>query len=678
MASQGSWPGMHGRTMISTGLADLDSVLGGGLPLGSVLLLLQDAWTPHASTLLKYFAAEGVACQQKPTAPGRAEKEQQKAEDAAAEGTSSSSSPSLSSARLPSGGSAFRRSKPAASLTPSLERADADLMGHPKPARRMPESSSAEPLIQQLGDQTLPSSPSPMAPRLDQGSTASGRGASAALPELRAPDLGARPPATVPGVMSKAEAGAMATGGKGVPGARSGGHSPQLPGHLQQAAPSGTSPALKPKPKSLRAGEHCHHFDLTQSMPPDQTTAARVEYRAFSGPAALNDLAADIAAAIFHSHTPASQQQQQQQQQQPGAPAPPDPQPQHAATHEPLTGVMHTAGHAAEPGQKQQRAQEHHKHQQGLQSQQQAGPDSLPDIQAAHGIRSLAAGRGVGAPNQPFAQHPSAAVDAPLSSGSSDHAAMPRHSAAHAEAETLYEGLMHSGPPVPGSPLEDDAQQSKPQDQVECVLQDLKSLLQQRLEKSLPAQHAVSAISHFVPVDDQSSQDQIMRLVAESFGGPAWELASTAGTNSARSLVQCVMAVKQIVRQSKTAAMISFPAEVYSSSAAMRLQHLCDAVIALEAVAEDSSVVKLAPDPASCVALLHVRKLPGLNTFARPTPSVPLYLVRHKRRRLAIEAVEVDPDAEAALAAASGAPSGGPAAALACGGPAGAPKAFDF
>lgn len=37
---------------------------------------------------------------------------------------------------------------------------------------------------------------------------------------------------------------------------------------------------------------------------------------------------------------------------------------------------------------------------------------------------------------------------------------------------------------------------------------------------------------------------------------------------------------------------------------AVRLQHLCDAVIALEAVAEDSGVVKLAPDPARSVVLV--------------------------------------------------------------------------
>jgi elongator complex protein 4 len=53
---------VHSQTLISTGLADLDRILGGGLPLGAVLLLLEDAYCPHGSTLLKYFAAEGVAC----------------------------------------------------------------------------------------------------------------------------------------------------------------------------------------------------------------------------------------------------------------------------------------------------------------------------------------------------------------------------------------------------------------------------------------------------------------------------------------------------------------------------------------------------------------------------------------------------------------------------------------
>ena len=58
----GTRAGLHSQTLISTGLADLDRILGGGLPLGSVLLLLGDAFTPHCSTLLRYFVAEGVAC----------------------------------------------------------------------------------------------------------------------------------------------------------------------------------------------------------------------------------------------------------------------------------------------------------------------------------------------------------------------------------------------------------------------------------------------------------------------------------------------------------------------------------------------------------------------------------------------------------------------------------------
>lgn len=46
---------------MSTGLADFDKLLGGGLPLGTVTLLLEDSFTQHHTTLLKYFLAEGAA-----------------------------------------------------------------------------------------------------------------------------------------------------------------------------------------------------------------------------------------------------------------------------------------------------------------------------------------------------------------------------------------------------------------------------------------------------------------------------------------------------------------------------------------------------------------------------------------------------------------------------------------
>ena len=78
----------------------------------------------------------------------------------------------------------------------------------------------------------------------------------------------------------------------------------------------------------------------------------------------------------------------------------------------------------------------------------------------------------------------------------------------------------------------------------------------------------------------------------------------------------------------------------------------------------------------SCCGLLHVRKLPGLGAFARPAPEAPLLLLRHRRTRLAIEELQIDPDAEAAEAAASGARA--PSAGLCGGGPLGAASALDF
>ena len=64
-ADPGTRPGLHGQTLVSSGHPDLDRLLGGGLPLGGLLLLLEgDAWGAgrHADTLLRYFLAEGAAC----------------------------------------------------------------------------------------------------------------------------------------------------------------------------------------------------------------------------------------------------------------------------------------------------------------------------------------------------------------------------------------------------------------------------------------------------------------------------------------------------------------------------------------------------------------------------------------------------------------------------------------
>lgn len=46
--------------LISLGLAPLDDLLGGGVPLSSVVLLCQDHPTQYADLLLKFFVAQGL------------------------------------------------------------------------------------------------------------------------------------------------------------------------------------------------------------------------------------------------------------------------------------------------------------------------------------------------------------------------------------------------------------------------------------------------------------------------------------------------------------------------------------------------------------------------------------------------------------------------------------------
>jgi hypothetical protein len=51
------WPG--GLYLTSVGLSDLDTILGGGQPLGTAILLEEDRWTRDlAISLVKYWCAE--------------------------------------------------------------------------------------------------------------------------------------------------------------------------------------------------------------------------------------------------------------------------------------------------------------------------------------------------------------------------------------------------------------------------------------------------------------------------------------------------------------------------------------------------------------------------------------------------------------------------------------------
>jgi elongator complex protein 4 len=48
-----------GQLVVSSGVSSFDDVVGGGFPLGSVVLIKQDRGTSYANLLLRYFTAQG-------------------------------------------------------------------------------------------------------------------------------------------------------------------------------------------------------------------------------------------------------------------------------------------------------------------------------------------------------------------------------------------------------------------------------------------------------------------------------------------------------------------------------------------------------------------------------------------------------------------------------------------
>ncbi|KTG37015.1 hypothetical protein cypCar_00040618, partial [Cyprinus carpio] len=52
----------NGQLLVSSGVSSLDYVIGGGLAVGTLLLVEEDCYDSYSRMLLKYFLAEGVVC----------------------------------------------------------------------------------------------------------------------------------------------------------------------------------------------------------------------------------------------------------------------------------------------------------------------------------------------------------------------------------------------------------------------------------------------------------------------------------------------------------------------------------------------------------------------------------------------------------------------------------------
>eukprot|EP01023_Acetabularia_acetabulum_P047571 TRINITY_DN5015_c0_g1_i1.p1 TRINITY_DN5015_c0_g1~~TRINITY_DN5015_c0_g1_i1.p1 ORF type:complete len:368 (-),score=52.05 TRINITY_DN5015_c0_g1_i1:529-1632(-) len=136
-------------------------------------------------------------------------------------------------------------------------------------------------------------------------------------------------------------------------------------------------------------------------------------------------------------------------------------------------------------------------------------------------------------------------------------------------------------------------------------------------------------VNSVADVKDMRNPLSIGRIIVSSLGnsmGPA---------TTEPQILKFFLLLRSVVRGSRCSALVTCPAALFSPTTQFRIQHLVDKIIELMPLEDNSLVFKLSPDQQSCVGLM---KMVGLRDQ--------FYVLRQRRRRLRIEQVEIDPDAE--------------------------------
>ena len=131
------------------------------------------------------------------------------------------------------------------------------------------------------------------------------------------------------------------------------------------------------------------------------------------------------------------------------------------------------------------------------------------------------------------------------------------------------------------------------------------------------------------------------RLVIPALGDATWNI-------EADAIINALMFVRSFIQQEpRISVMVSIPLRAMRPSDAMRIMYVGDACFSLAAVEDTSSLATLSADSKSVSGAMEIIRLPTFGSTRSPLPDVRSYVVRNKRRRLALEVFEVDPDAEA-------------------------------
>lgn len=173
---------------------------------------------------------------------------------------------------------------------------------------------------------------------------------------------------------------------------------------------------------------------------------------------------------------------------------------------------------------------------------------------------------------------------------------------------------------------------------------------------------------------------QVGRIGVLSLGSLDWGWGGYCTPQWSMMVLQTLLSLKSLIRDTRCSIVVSLPPAGHSESTIAKIMHAADCVVAFETLSDDSGLVKLAPDSATVGGVMRVVKLHDQGTVTAVKPPVELYLVRNRRRRLAITPVEVDPDAEAGLLVGDGdeGGGGGKVAGMFCGGAVGRASVLDF
>lgn len=184
-----------------------------------------------------------------------------------------------------------------------------------------------------------------------------------------------------------------------------------------------------------------------------------------------------------------------------------------------------------------------------------------------------------------------------------------------------------------------------------------------------------------VPSRDPAS---IGRLVLQSLGSPEWWPASSSCNSSSwqcleGAMLAAVAKLRLAVQDTTCTAVVTCPTSLYSESFQVHLQHLADVVLCVQSLADDSDVYRLLPDPTSAAALLEVRRVPELGLLRQRYSEDRLFLIRMKRRSIAIGPLDLVPlEAAGDAAAEQSAENHKPTAAKLCGSGPGGASAHEF